>query len=51
MSVNLSGRSMRKVPLIAHAAYVQSTECDLETFLKAMKKSIEKRKENEYISS
>lgn len=38
----LSGRSLRKLPLIAHAWFVQSDCVDLHTFLDALDDAIDK---------
>lgn len=38
----LSGRSLRKLPLLAHAWFVQSESVDLQTFLDALDDAVDK---------
>lgn len=39
-SVGLSGRSLRKIPFLAHALFVNSASVTLQAFLRAMKEAI-----------
>lgn len=43
-SVGLSGRSLRKIPFIAHALFLNTELVTLKQFLLAMEKAIEKEK-------
>lgn len=38
----LSGRSLRKLPLLAHAWFIQSSSVDLPTFLAALDDAVDK---------
>lgn len=38
----LSGRSLRKLPLLTHAWFIQSDTVDLETFLNALDDAVDK---------
>jgi hypothetical protein len=42
-SEGLSGRTLRKIPFLAHAYYVQVPQVSLEDFLKAMHKAVIKQ--------
>ncbi|XP_055609729.1 pachytene checkpoint protein 2 homolog [Uranotaenia lowii] len=42
MSVGLSGRSLRKVPFLAHALYVKQEETSLIKFISAMRSAVRK---------
>jgi hypothetical protein len=42
-SEGLSGRTLRKVPFLAHAYYIQVPQVSLEDFLKAMNKAVIKQ--------
>ncbi|KAJ8959134.1 hypothetical protein NQ318_022392 [Aromia moschata] len=41
-SLGLSGRSLRKIPFVAHALFLESCQASLEEFLMAMEKAVEK---------
>lgn len=41
-SQGLSGRSLRKLPLLAHAWFVYSEQVDLQTFLDALDEAVDK---------
>jgi len=42
-SEGLSGRTLRKIPFLAHAYYVQVPQVSLEEFIKAMHKAVTKQ--------
>lgn len=42
-SEGLSGRTLRKIPFLAHAYYVQVPQVSLEDFIKAMHKAVIKQ--------
>jgi hypothetical protein len=42
-SEGLSGRTLRKIPFLAHAYYVQVPQVSLEDFIKAMHKAVVKQ--------
>ncbi|KAJ9588802.1 hypothetical protein L9F63_017913 [Diploptera punctata] len=42
-STGLSGRTLRKIPFLAHAYYVQAPQVSLEDFIKAMQKAVTKQ--------
>jgi hypothetical protein len=42
-SEGLSGRTLRKIPFLAHAYYVQVPQVSLEDFIKAMHKAVMKQ--------
>ena len=42
----LSGRSLRKMPFLAHALHISSSSVSLEEFCDAMLKAIEKHKKD-----
>jgi hypothetical protein len=42
-SEGLSGRTLRKIPFLAHAYYVQVPQVSLEDFIKAMHKAVKKQ--------
>jgi len=42
-SEGLSGRTLRKIPFLAHAYYVQVPQASLEDFIKAMNKAVTKQ--------
>jgi hypothetical protein len=42
-SEGLSGRTLRKIPFLAHAYYVQVPQVSLEDFLQAMHKAVMKQ--------
>jgi hypothetical protein len=42
-SEGLSGRTLRKIPFLAHAYYIQVPQVSLEDFLKAMHKAVIKQ--------
>ncbi|CAI8038856.1 Pachytene checkpoint protein 2 homolog [Geodia barretti] len=39
-SVGLSGRTLRKIPFLAHALYIQTTSASLENYLSALEKAV-----------
>lgn len=41
-SHGLSGRSLRKIPLLAHAWFIQSDSVDLQTFIDALEDAVDK---------
>lgn len=41
LSVGLSGRTLRKVPFVAHALFLNSETAPFSTFIEAMKKTVE----------
>lgn len=41
-SIGLSGRSLRKIPFIAHALFLENSFVSLKQFLLAMEKAVEK---------
>lgn len=43
-SIGLSGRSLRKIPFIAHALFLSSSSVSLISFLEAMEKAVIKEK-------
>lgn len=43
-STGLSGRTLRKIPFIAHALFLHRTPVSLEEFLEAMDKAIDREK-------
>jgi len=43
-SNGLSGRSLRKLPFLAHALYIQKSRCNLEQFVDAIKKTLDDKK-------
>ncbi|XP_076063149.1 pachytene checkpoint 2 protein isoform X2 [Oratosquilla oratoria] len=45
-SEGLSGRTLRKIPFLAHAMYVQSSSSNLSTFLFAMMRAVEQQFED-----
>ncbi|ESN89831.1 hypothetical protein HELRODRAFT_186250 [Helobdella robusta] len=46
-SDGLSGRTLRKLPFIAHALFIQTSTCGLSHYLEALKKAVERHfKEN-----
>lgn len=45
-SVGLSGRTLRKIPFLAHALYVNSDSVDLDLFLNAMLLAVEAEHKN-----
>lgn len=51
MSVGLSGRTLRKIPLIAHSLFLNNDYANLETFLEGITKAIEYVKANADLSS
>ena len=42
-SEGLSGRTLRKIPFLTHAYYVQVPKVSLEDFIKAMHKAVTKQ--------
>lgn len=51
-SLGLSGRSLRKIPFIAHALFLNQSLVNLKEFLEAMEKAIFKEKsERNYFES
>ncbi|XP_011495074.1 PREDICTED: pachytene checkpoint protein 2 homolog [Ceratosolen solmsi marchali] len=45
-SINMSGRTLKKIPFLAHALYNQARECSLHEFLMAMNFAIQWQTEN-----
>lgn len=44
LSVGLTGRTLRKIPFLAHALYLTGDSISLSQFLKAMQLAVEKQK-------
>ncbi|GAB6033775.1 Pachytene checkpoint protein 2 [Chamberlinius hualienensis] len=43
LSVGLSGRTLRKLPLIAHSTYIQNAVVSLDVYLNALMKTVERQ--------
>ncbi|XP_031830014.1 pachytene checkpoint 2 protein [Nomia melanderi] len=46
-SFGMSGRSLRKIPFLAHAFYLRTKRCTLTKFLRAMHLAVKRQKNNE----
>lgn len=46
-SLGMSGRSLRKIPFLAHAIYLRTKRCTLTKFLRAMHLAVKRQKNNE----
>ena len=47
-SQGISGRTLRKIPFLAQALFLQVKHCSLAKFLRAMHLAIQKQKENSF---
>lgn len=40
-SVGLSGRTLRKIPLLTHALFLKSKKCSINEFIEAMSEAVD----------
>ena len=45
-SLGLSGRTLRKIPFLAHALHLQIKHCALTKFLRAMHLAVQRQRDN-----